>query len=77
MAIFFFALQDGNTCVSDPLVYGAERATGDDQGKLMCSCSFSNPFYASFYFDNEGLFAFEEKDFGVKSELITEDLNNG
>lgn len=52
-AIFFFAMKDGNSCISNPMIYGAKKATNDDTGSLQCSCSFSNLKYAPFYFNEK------------------------
>lgn len=53
--IFYFAMQDGDKCISNPLIYGANKAITIDSGDLMCSCSFSNPSYAPFYFNKENM----------------------
>lgn len=53
--IFFFAMKDGNKCIGNPLVYGAQKASTSDSGDITCSCSFSNPSYAPFYFDKNNM----------------------
>tara|TARA_R100001530_G_scaffold100349_1_gene69744 strand:- start:183 stop:437 length:255 start_codon:yes stop_codon:yes gene_type:complete len=51
--IFFFAMRDGNSCLSNPMVYGARKATNAETGDIRCSCRFSDPSYAPFYFDTD------------------------
>jgi len=53
VVIFVFGMKDGNQCLSNPLVYGADKATSDDTGKVTCSCNFQNPKYQTLYFDEE------------------------
>ena len=53
MVLFVFAMNDGNQCLSNPLVYGVNKATSEDTGKLSCSCNFQNPKYQTLYFDEE------------------------
>ncbi len=53
--IFYLAMQDGDECLSNPLVYGAKKAITVDSGPLMCSCSFQSPLYAPFYFDDKNI----------------------
>ena len=55
VVIFFFAMDDGNQCLSNPLVYGVEKATSEDTGPIACSCQFSNPSYTTLYFDVDGM----------------------
>lgn len=52
-AIFFLAMRDGDSCISNPMIYGAKKAINKDTGSIRCSCSFSSPSYAPFYFDDE------------------------
>ncbi len=59
--IFVLAMKDGNSCISNPMIYGAKKAITDDSGPIMCSCSFLSPTYAPFYFD--------DKEIGIKSPL--------
>jgi hypothetical protein len=54
-AIFYFAMRDEDKCANNPLVYGARKASDDINGGVMCSCSFSNPDYAPFYFDKNSI----------------------
>jgi hypothetical protein len=54
--IFVFGLRDGNQCLENPFVYGAEELSEEPQGDLLCSCGFFNPGYESFFFDKDGLF---------------------
>lgn len=58
-AIFFFGMKDGNQCIGNPLLYGAEKASGPVSGDLTCSCGFSNPSYARFYFDKDNMSVIE------------------
>lgn len=51
IGIAFFSIQDGNKCFGNPLVYGAQKATNPDTGRISCSCSFSNPSYSPFFFN--------------------------
>lgn len=55
VGIFFFAMKDGNACISDPLVYGVQKATTDQTGDITCSCKFSSPEYSTLYFDVNGM----------------------
>lgn len=54
-AISYFGIKDANSCLSNPLVYGAEKATSLDTGDLFCSCSFTNPRYTPLYFTADGM----------------------
>jgi len=54
--IFVFAFKDGNNCVSNPFIYGAEKVSKDPQGDLLCSCGFLDPKYKPFFFDKNGFF---------------------
>ncbi len=54
-SIFFFAMRDSNECIGNPLIYGAQKATNDETGSITCSCSFSNPSYSPFYFDENDM----------------------
>ena len=51
VVIFVFAMKDGNQCLSNPLVYGANKASTPETGGVMCSCNFANPNYKTLYFD--------------------------
>ncbi len=50
--ISFFGIKDANECLSNPLIYGAQKATNVETGQMFCSCTFSNPAYATLYFDD-------------------------
>lgn len=54
-AISYFGINDANACLSNPLVYGADKATSDETGELFCSCTFSNPSYSPLYFNHENM----------------------
>ncbi len=53
--IFFFAMQDANKCLGNPLVYGAKKAVSDESGPVICSCTFQSTSYVPFYFDENGM----------------------
>lgn len=55
VGIFFFAMKDGNACLSNPLIYGVEKATDENTGRVTCSCDFANPDYVTLYFDVDGM----------------------
>ena len=55
LVIFMFAMNDGNQCLNNPLVYGAKKATTPETGGVKCSCGFLNPKYEPFYFDADGI----------------------
>lgn len=46
-------MQDGSQCLSNPLVYGAQKAMEEDVGGIQCSCQFLNPLYSNLYFNDE------------------------
>ena len=59
--IFVFGLKDGNQCLKNPFVYGAEKLSKEPQGDLLCSCGFFNPGYETFFFDKDCFFtAFDD-----------------
>ncbi len=47
--------KDGQRCIGNPFIYGANKITNRDTGNLYCSCSFGNPNYTPFYFDNNSI----------------------
>lgn len=51
LLIFYFANQDGNSCIGNPLTYGAEKLSTIETGEMACTCFFKNPNYAPFYFN--------------------------
>ncbi len=53
--IFFFAMKDGNACINNSFIYGVKKATSEETGHVTCSCDFSNPEYATLYFDIDGM----------------------
>ena len=57
--ILLLAFRDGNECISNPLTYGAEKMSGDEQGDFSCICRFDNPNYEQIYFDKEEVKTFE------------------
>ncbi len=60
--IFILGLEDGNSCLSNPMIYGAQKAVDDVTGPIRCTCTFGNPEYAPFYFN--------EKEMGVETDLM-------
>lgn len=54
LVFFFFLYKSSNECVANPLKYGAEKVSyeGND---LMCNCYFTDPSYAPFSFNKEGI----------------------
>ena len=60
LVIFYLANQDGNKCISNPMVYGAEKASSEVTGYISCSCSFSNPEYVPFHFTSDGMYYMDE-----------------
>lgn len=56
---FVFALRDGNTCIANPLTYGAEKLSTEETGDVFCSCGFSNPKYNRFIFDKHNVSVIE------------------
>lgn len=54
--IVLFMVKDGNSCISNPFLYGAEKAQTVDSGELSCQCSFPyNPNYSPFRFDKDNI----------------------
>ncbi len=51
--------RDGQRCVGNPFIYGANKIANRDTGSVFCSCSFNHPEYAPFYFDNDSIGLFE------------------
>lgn len=49
----FFGFKDYKACSGNPFTYGAEKISSDATGDLFCTCTFSNPKYAPFYFNEE------------------------
>lgn len=55
LLLTYLSFNDGQKCVSNPFVYGADKLSSEETGNLFCSCSFSNPNYAPFYFNKENV----------------------
>ena len=53
LLILLMAFRDGNECISNPLTYGADKMSGDEQGDFSCICRFDNPLYEQVYFDGK------------------------
>ncbi len=47
--------RDGQRCVGNPFIYGANKITNRDTGNIDCLCSFGSPKYSPFYFDNNSI----------------------
>lgn len=45
--------KEAKQCMGNPFTYGADKLESEKTGDLHCTCSFSSPDYAPFYFDNE------------------------
>ena len=54
LALFFYLFQRSNECLADPLKYAAEKVSSENND-LICDCYFTDPSYARFYFDKEGI----------------------
>jgi hypothetical protein len=52
--LIFLSL-DGQDCLSNPFVYGADSIENEASGALMCICSFNNHEYAPFWFNKTDL----------------------
>jgi hypothetical protein len=63
LAGFLFIMignNEGQKCLKNPLLYGANKMTNEDTGNLLCTCSLENPRYAQFYFNNEEVNVLED-----------------
>ncbi len=49
-----FIIKNTKQCDANPFTYGVKKITPHDS-ELLCSCSFSNPRYAPFYFDKDNV----------------------
>ena len=58
--ILIFSGREGNKCMSAPFTYGAEKVSETDAESIMCSCSFANPKYEAFSFNEEGMISIED-----------------
>lgn len=54
LASTYFIIKDTKQCVANPFSYGIEKIEPEDSS-LSCSCFFSNPGYAPFYFNKENI----------------------
>ncbi len=54
-AIFYFGMEDGGQCLANPLTYGAEKVSTDTSGPVACSCTYPNPIYSNFIFDEKNI----------------------
>ncbi len=48
-------MKDAKQCLGNPFIYGASNIVNDRTGDVYCSCSFTSPNYAGFYFDKDSL----------------------
>ena len=57
LALIFlgFLSKDGQECLSNPLLYGANKVVSNDSGGLLCRCYYDSPKYAPFYFNTTSL----------------------
>ena len=51
----FLGLKDAKQCLGNPFLYGANKITNEDTGKIYCSCSFESFDYAPFYFNEDSI----------------------
>jgi len=77
MLIFTFAMKDGTACISNPLVYGAEKLSIEENGGLVCSCSFNKGDYAPFRFDEDKVHMSKKIPTDYSSPNFTLTLNKG
>lgn len=52
--LLFQLINQGNSCIKNPFVYGAREVTEEDND-LYCRCSFTDGAYSSFTFNKEGI----------------------
>ncbi len=45
--------KDSKECIGNPFIYGISKLETLDTGNIYCTCSFSSPGYAPFYFNNK------------------------
>lgn len=50
--LMFNLNEEGNQCLSNPLVYGSQQAT-NDTNDIICSCFFTDGSYSPFQFNKE------------------------
>lgn len=55
MFFLYMAMKEGNTCIENPLTYGAEKLSTEETGDVTCTCHFSNPRYEPFFFDKNNV----------------------
>lgn len=55
IAFILLSTKDGQRCMSNPFIYGADQVSSKESGEIYCSCNFLNPRYAPFYFNNHNL----------------------
>lgn len=59
--ILIISGREGNKCMNNPFVYGAEKVSKTDAEGVTCSCSFANQNYEPFSFNEEGIISIEER----------------
>lgn len=47
-----FLGKDGQECLINPFLYGAEKVENEDSGALLCRCEYNSISYAPFYFNS-------------------------
>ncbi len=57
--ILIFSGREGNECMNNPFIYGAEKVSKTDAESIMCSCSFPNSKYEPFSFNEDGIISLE------------------
>lgn len=55
IAILVFAVDDGNACLANPFLYGADKISDEQTKGVSCTCNFQNPNYASFVFNKDNI----------------------
>ncbi len=58
--ILIYSGREGNKCMNNPFVYGAEKVTETDAEGISCVCSFINKEYETIYFNEEGMMSLED-----------------
>lgn len=52
--------REGNKCMNNPFIFGAEKVSETDAEGITCACSFTNQKYERFYFNEEGIMSLED-----------------
>lgn len=51
----FVAYSAGGECLKNPLKYGVSQISEASESELYCSCTFTDPKYAPFYFNDKNV----------------------